>query len=48
VLWKGDPEFPPNGNIMFDSTILDYQPVEDVNVLCQTIIWQMIKSLKET
>jgi hypothetical protein len=47
VLWKGDEEFPPNGNILFDRTILDYQPVEDVNVLCQTIIWQLIKSLKE-
>jgi hypothetical protein len=48
VLWKGDDEFPPNGNILFNSTILDYQPVEDVNILCQTIVWQMVKSLKET
>jgi hypothetical protein len=46
VLWKGDEEFPPNGNILFDNTILDYQPVEDVNILCQTIVWQMVKSLR--
>jgi hypothetical protein len=46
VLWKGDEEFPPNGNILFDNTILDYQPVEDVIILCQTIIWQMVKSLR--
>jgi hypothetical protein len=48
VLWKGDDEFPPNGNILFNSTILDYQPVEDVNILCQTIVWQMVKNLKGT
>jgi hypothetical protein len=46
VLWKGDDEFPPEGNILFDSTILDYLPVEDINVLCQTITWQLVKSLQ--
>jgi hypothetical protein len=45
VIWRGDDEFPPNANILFDSTIQDYLPVEDINVLCQTITWQMIKSL---
>ncbi len=47
VLWKGDEEFPPNANILFDSTILDYLPVEDINVLCQTIAWQLVKILKK-
>ncbi len=46
VIWKGDEEFPPNGNILFDSTILDYLSAEDINVLCQTIVWQLIKFLK--
>jgi hypothetical protein len=46
VLWKGDEEFPPNANILFDSTILDYLSVEDVNVLCLTVVWQLVKSLK--
>jgi hypothetical protein len=46
VLWKGDEEFPPNGNVLFDNTILDYLPVEDVNVLCQTITWQLVKLLQ--
>jgi hypothetical protein len=46
VLWKGDEEFSPNANILFDSTILDYLSVEDVNVLCQTLAWQLVKSLK--
>jgi len=47
VLWQGDEEFPPDGNIMFDSTISDYLSTEDINVLCQTIAWELVKSLKE-
>jgi hypothetical protein len=45
VIWRGDEEFPPNANILFDSTIQDYLPVEDINVLCQTIAWQLVKKL---
>jgi hypothetical protein len=44
VLWKGDEEFPPNGNILFDSTILNYLSAEDINVLCQSIIWYLVKA----
>jgi hypothetical protein len=44
VLWQGDDEFPPNANILFDSTVLDYLPVEDVIVLCQTITWKLVKA----
>jgi len=43
VLWKGDPEFPPNGNILFDSSVADYLPVEDVVILTETIIWKLVK-----
>ena len=46
VLWKGDEEFPPNANILFDSTVLDYLSVEDINILCQTIVWHLIKILQ--
>jgi hypothetical protein len=46
VLWKGDDEFPPNANILFDSTIRDYLPAEDIIVLCQTISWQLVKKLQ--
>jgi hypothetical protein len=45
VMWKGDDEFPPDANILFDSTIQDYLPAEDINVLCQTISWQLVKKL---
>ena len=43
VLWRGDDEFPPAGNILFDSTISDYLSTEDINVLCETIAWKLVK-----
>ena len=46
VLWKGDEEFPPEGNILFDSTIPDYLSIEDINVLCEAIAWRLAKSYK--
>ncbi len=46
VLWKGDNEFPPEANILFDSTITDYLPVEDIILLCETITWRLVKSLR--
>lgn len=45
VLWKGDEEVAPNGNILFDSNIPDYLCTEDVTVLCETIIWKLVKSV---
>jgi hypothetical protein len=45
VFWKGDEEFPPNANLLFDNSVLDYLPIEDVVVLCQTLTWKLIKSL---
>jgi len=48
VLWRGDEEFAPEGNILFDSTIPDYLSTEDINVLCETISWKLVKYLKKT
>ena len=47
VLWRGDEEFAPAGSIIFDATISDYLSTEDITVLCETIIWKLVKSLKE-
>lgn len=47
VLWRADAEFPAEGNVLFDSTITDYLPVEDINVLCETIAWKLVKRLKD-
>jgi hypothetical protein len=44
VVWKGDEDFPPEGNILFDSTVKDYLPVEDMVVLAETLVWKLIKS----
>jgi hypothetical protein len=46
VLWRGDEEFSPEGNILFDSTISDYLPTEDINVLCEVIVWRLVKLLR--
>ena len=46
VLWQGDDEFPPEGSIMFDRTISDYLPTEDIIFLCQTTAWRLVKLLK--
>ena len=47
ALWQGDDEFAPEGNIMFDSTISDYLPTEDITVLCEVIAWKLVKALKD-
>jgi len=44
VIWRGDEELPPEGNVLFDSTIPDYLTIEDINVLCETIAWKLVKS----
>jgi len=46
VLWRGDAEFAPDGNIMFDSTIPDYLPTEDITILCEIIAWRLVRLLK--
>jgi hypothetical protein len=46
VLWKGDKEFAPEGNIMFDSTIPDYLPTEDITILSEVIAWRLVRLLK--
>ena len=46
VLWQGDTEFAPEGNIIFDATISDYLSTEDITVLCETITWRLINYLR--
>ena len=43
VLWKGDAEFPPEGNVLFDSSVTGYLPVEDIVILAETVVWKLIK-----
>jgi hypothetical protein len=43
ILWKGDDEVPPNGNILFDGNIPHYLNSEDVCVLTETLVWKLVK-----
>jgi hypothetical protein len=47
VLWHGDDEFAPEGNILFDSNISNYLSTEDITVLCETIAWRLVRILGE-
>jgi hypothetical protein len=46
VLWTGDEEVAPNGNILFDANISDYLSTEDVTVVCETIVWKLVKNIR--
>ena len=46
VLWKGDEEFPADGNLLFDNTIQDYLPIEDITILSEVIAWGLVRLLK--
>jgi hypothetical protein len=48
VIWRGDEELAPNGNILFDANISDYLSTEDVTVLTETIIWKLVKEISST
>ena len=47
VLWRGDEEFPPRCNILFDSTIPEYLSTYDITVLCDAITWRLVRFLRE-
>ena len=46
VFWRGDDELPPQGNILFDSTITDYLATEDITVLCEIITWRLVRNIR--
>jgi hypothetical protein len=46
VFWSGDEEFQPEAHILFDSNISSYLSTEDVAVLCQQIVFGLIKRAK--
>lgn len=45
VLWTGDEEFPPQGNVLLDASISDYLPTEDITVLCEIITWRLVRGI---
>ena len=42
ILWAGDDEFPPEGNLLFDGSISQYLSAEDIAVLSGMIVYPLI------
>ncbi|MEW6668984.1 MAG: DUF3786 domain-containing protein [Thermodesulfobacteriota bacterium] len=47
VLWKGDEEFPPEGNILFDRNIARIFSAEDVAWLSGMVVYPLVGMAKE-
>ena len=47
VLWKGDDEIPPSGNILFDDAVTDYLPTEDCAVLAESVTTRIMHFLRQ-
>jgi hypothetical protein len=46
VLWQGDDELAPQGNILFDASVSDYLSTEDITTICEIIAWKLVRHLK--
>jgi hypothetical protein len=46
ILWRGDEEFPPEGNILFDRSIIGILSAEDIAWLSGMVIYPMIGRAK--
>jgi hypothetical protein len=42
ILWKEDDEFPPDGNILFDSSIKHFLSGEDIAFLAGTVVYKLM------
>ena len=42
VLWRGDEEFPPEANILFDETIPEHLSTEDIAALAGSSVYRLI------
>lgn len=42
LIWEGDEEFPPDGNLLFDKTISDILSAEDIATLAGMVVYPMI------
>jgi hypothetical protein len=46
ILWKGDEEFPPEGNVLFDRSIVGLLSAEDVAWLSGMVVYPLIGKAK--
>ncbi len=42
VVWKGDDEFPPEASILFDDSIVNYLPIEDIAVISGMTVYRLM------
>ena len=47
ILWGGDDEFPPEGNILFDETAASWLDAEDLVVLASLGAYRLVSELKK-
>ena len=47
LIWEGDEEFPPDGNLLFDKTISDILSAEDIATLAGMVVYPMIGMAKK-
>lgn len=47
VIWEGDEEFDPSGNILFDESAPSYLPLEDYAVIAGTVVFELRKQLDQ-
>jgi hypothetical protein len=45
IIWRGDEEFPPDGNILFDRTVSGYLSAEDIAWLAGMIVYPLVGML---
>jgi hypothetical protein len=43
LVWREDEEFHAEGKVLFDSSVSQYLPVEDIVVLAETVVWKLVK-----
>jgi len=44
ILWRGDDELPPSGQILFDAGITGYLPLEDIVVASEMLVGELSRS----
>jgi hypothetical protein len=47
ILWGGDEEFPPEANILFDETIPQYLPTEDIAALSGASVYRLMGAARQ-
>ena len=47
IIWEGDEEFPPDGNLLFDKTVSNILSAEDIATLAGMVVYPMIGMAKK-